>query len=118
MVEKQWKQNMSLFQTGCGTITVKYNLTNFLYNIFSYFRVMWYSTYSRTVFKIYKKQACKLRVSERWILNFNPSKVMDLDIRAQKKLFIVSDNWLCMTKNWQTFAAPKGLQNVLNLVLI
>ena len=46
MVENQWKQSMSLFQTGCGTITVKYNLTNFLYNIFSYVRVMWYSTYT------------------------------------------------------------------------
>ena len=32
---------------------------------------MWYSTYNRTVFKIYKKQAFKLRVSERWILHFN-----------------------------------------------
>jgi len=56
MVEKQWKQRMSLFQTGCDTITVKYNITNFLYNIFSYVRVMRYSTYSRTVFKIYKNK--------------------------------------------------------------
>ena len=78
MVEKQWKQRMSLFQTWVWYYNCEIQHNKFpIQYFFSYVRVMRYSTYSRTVFKIYKKQACKLRVSERWILHFNPSKLLD-----------------------------------------